>query len=168
VAYTFHIHEDEAGLARCKRDYAGQIRRRASELILTRRACPNLSSGIPNEGVVVYEIDEAVPPSPLHLRATPRALGVGEQYTNSAFQFQVEVLAAVPGGFQVKVQSVENPQCSTLRGEIAALKSEIASLQSDLENATGSQKAAIAAEIKQKQGQLHQKELEYAGLGCKS
>jgi hypothetical protein len=78
------------------------------------------------------------------------------------------VLTAVPGGFQVKVQSVENPQCAILRGDIAALKSEIANLQSDLANAAGSQKAAIAAEIKQKQGELHKKELEYAGLGCKS
>jgi hypothetical protein len=129
---------------------------------------PNLSAGIPNEGVVVYEIDESVPPSPVHLRTTPRALGVGEQYTNSGFQFQVQVLAAVPGGFQVQVQVVENPQCASLRTEIAALKAEITSLQSDLANAAGSQKAAIAAEIKQKQGELHQKELEYAGLGCKS
>jgi hypothetical protein len=60
-----------------------------------------LSSGIPSEGVVVYEVDESVW-APMKLR-TPTALRVGERFDGGAGGVTVTVTDTVPGGFEVTV-----------------------------------------------------------------
>ena len=67
------------------------------------KATPGISSGIPSEGVVVYEIDEAV--WPVQLR-TPNALSLGQKYSNPAEKLEIEVTSSVPGGFTVAIRSV--------------------------------------------------------------
>ena len=67
------------------------------------RATPGVSSGIPSEGVVVYEIDEAT--WPVQLR-TPNALSLGQKYSNQAEKLEIEVTSSVPGGFTVAIRSV--------------------------------------------------------------
>jgi hypothetical protein len=59
-----------------------------------------LSSGIPSEGVVVYEVDESVW-APMKLR-TPTALRVGERFQIDA-SMTVMVTDTVPGGFRITV-----------------------------------------------------------------
>jgi hypothetical protein len=67
------------------------------------KATPGISAGIPSEGVVVYEIDEAS--WPVRLR-TPNALSPGQTYSNPAEKFEIEVTSSVPGGFTVAIRSV--------------------------------------------------------------
>lgn len=61
-----------------------------------------ISGGIPSEGVVIYEIDEANWPVQLH---TPTALTAGQQYTNTVEHLVISVNASVPGGFTLTVLS---------------------------------------------------------------
>src|SRR6185436_8589610 len=65
-------------------------------------ATAGLSVGIPSQGVVVYEIDAAWP---VQLR-TPVALSPGQKYTNATEQLEIEVVAAVPGGFTTTVRRI--------------------------------------------------------------
>lgn len=67
-------------------------------LIEARLKTDTFEAGLPSEGVVVYEIQEAVW-APVHLR-TPTALGVSQSFNGFA---QVTVNAAVPGGCTVQV-----------------------------------------------------------------
>jgi len=67
-------------------------------LIEARLRTDTFEAGIPSEGVVVYEIQEAVWP-PVHLRTTT-ALGVSQSYDNYV---NVLVKAAVPGGFTIEI-----------------------------------------------------------------
>jgi hypothetical protein len=70
-------------------------------LIEARLKTDVFEANIPSEGIVVYEINEAVW-APVHLR-TPVALGVNQIYKNSVFQ--LTVVGAVPGGgFSVRAQ----------------------------------------------------------------
>jgi hypothetical protein len=74
-------------------------------LIEARLRTDSFEAGIPSEGVVVYEIQEAVW-APVHLR-TPTALVVSQSYSGPVQDYngyvQVTVNAAVPGGFTVEV-----------------------------------------------------------------
>lgn len=128
------------------------------------QSTPGVSSGIPGEGVVVYEIDEAV--WPVQLR-TPTALSVGQQYTNATERLEIDVNAAVSGGFTVAVRSTESPACAAIRDEIAEAEGEIADLQDELQSAVGSEKAAIAAQIRMWRAKLTNAQQRGRALGCR-
>lgn len=128
---------------------------------------PGVSSGIPSEGVVVYEVDEAA--WPVRLR-TPVALTPGQSYSNTAEQLDVSVTAAVWDGYTVTVQTQapENPACPGLRDRSAELRDEIQTLQADLQQArSSSEKAAIVRQIKQAQAQLKAVRDQATKLGCR-
>lgn len=97
-------------------------------LVEARLRTDAFDAGIPSEGVVVYEVNEATWP-PLALR-TPVALGVSQSYQNAAFRnLTVTVDAAVIGGFTVAVHVDEDPRCPVVRSEIDTVQAEIDDLQ---------------------------------------
>ncbi len=128
------------------------------------RPTSGISSGIPSEGVVIYEIDEAA--WPVQLR-TPTALSVGQNYTNSAEQLELDVSASVPGGFTVSIRSTENPACAAIRDEIADARAEIADLQADLQGATPAEKAGIVRGIRAQQAKINSARQRGRSLGCR-
>jgi hypothetical protein len=127
------------------------------------RQTPGISTGLPSEGVVVYEIDEAVW-APVHLRAV---LTAGQSYTHQSEQLQISVAAQVPGGFIVTVQSTEHPDCPTVRGQIAEAEAEIRGLQEELQHAAPGEKAAIVAQIRQWRARLRTAQQHATDLGCR-
>jgi hypothetical protein len=122
-----------------------------------------ISDGIPSEGVVVYEVDEAS--WPVQLR-TPTALMPGQNYVNPAEQLEVEVAAAVPGGFTVAIRSTEHPDCTQIRAEIAQAEGEIRDLQADLRTTAGPMKAEIIRMIRAWQAKLRAAQQRRIELGC--
>lgn len=128
------------------------------------RSTSGVSSGIPSEGVIVYEIDESVW-APVHLRAQ---LTTGGEYVNQAEGFRLSVDAAIAGGFTVTVTSTEHPECETVRGAIAEAEAEIRSLQDELQNAAPGEKAAIVREIRRWQATLRTQRDRAITLGCRS
>jgi hypothetical protein len=129
------------------------------------RATPGFSSGIPSEGVVVYEIDEVTPPLKVWLRTTT-ALSSGQKYANQAEGLEVEATTAVWGGFSVAITSAEPPECDSLRAEKAQAESEIATLQEDLQQAAPGEKAAIIRQIRSWEATLRAAEQRARELGC--
>jgi hypothetical protein len=127
------------------------------------RQTPGISTGLPSEGVVVYEIDEAVW-APVHLRAV---LTAGQSYTHQSEQLQISVAAQVPGGFTVTVQSTEHPDCPTVRGQIAEAEAEIRGLQEELQHAAPGEKAAMIAQIRQWRARLRTAQQHATDLGCR-
>jgi hypothetical protein len=80
------------------------------------------SSGIPRDGVIVYEVASRLK---VYLR-TASALAVGEQYDAPTKEgFTVRVSSAIPGGFAVTVQTRANPDCPKILEQIAALEDAI-------------------------------------------
>jgi hypothetical protein len=128
------------------------------------RATPGISNGIPSEGVVVYEVNEAA--WPVRLR-TPAALTVGQMYSNPAEQLDIEVIAAVPGGFTVSIKYPENPKCASLRESITQAEDENDYLQEELRSAAPGAKPRIAARIKRLQAQIRRERQEAINLGCR-
>jgi hypothetical protein len=129
------------------------------------RTTPGVSSGIPSEGVVVYEVDESTW-APMKLR-TKVALSAGQEYTNAGEQLKITVDAAVPGGFTVTVTSAENAACEGIRKDIANAKAEIETLQTDLQQAHGSgEKAQILGEIRHWKAEIANLQKKGHELGC--
>jgi len=77
-----------------------------------------LSSGIPSEGVVVYEVDETVW-APVKLRTTT-AVRVGQSFRSEADKLFVSVTDAVAGGFTVFVLG-----CDVIRGRLEFTRQEL-------------------------------------------
>ena len=86
------------------------------------RETTNVSNGIPGEGVVIYEVNEAVW-APMKLRTEP-TLSVGASYSNPAARITVYVETTLPGGFVVIIVSHE-----MLQQEIQDKEQDIAALQ---------------------------------------
>jgi hypothetical protein len=129
------------------------------------RATPGFSSGIPSEGVVVYEIDEITSPLKVWLRTTT-ALSAGQKYANQAEGLEIEATSAVWGGFSVAITSLEPPECDGLRAEKAQAEGEIATLQEDLEQAAPGEKAGIIRQIRTWEATLRAAEQRARELGC--
>ncbi|HEY4682658.1 MAG TPA: hypothetical protein VIH17_05335, partial [Candidatus Acidoferrales bacterium] len=82
------------------------------------------SSGIPSEGVIVYEVAAR---HEVYLR-TPTALSVGQTYaTGGEEDLEVRVSAALPGGFSFVIRTPEHPECPRLREQIQLLRESIES-----------------------------------------
>ena len=128
------------------------------------RATPGVSGGIPSEGIVVYEVNEAT--WPVQLR-TPTALSAGQKYSNQAEQLEVNVVSAVPGGFTVSIASTENPKCAGLRNLIAEADEEIHDLQDELQKAAPGSKPYFASQIRKWQAKRTKAQQEAVGLGCR-
>jgi hypothetical protein len=80
------------------------------------------SSGIPRDGVIVYEVASKLK---VYLR-TPSGLAVGEKYeAPKGESFTVRVRSAIPGGFSVTVETRPSPECPRLLQQIAALEEDI-------------------------------------------
>jgi hypothetical protein len=124
---------------------------------------PNVSSGIPREGVIVYWIDEAAWP-PVHLKAVLTT--IGDTHRDTASGLELTLTAVVPAGFTVSVNRTPPADCKWLRDEAAGLESEIQGLQEELAHAGPGEKAALAAEIKRLQAQRRKLDDRARQLGC--
>jgi hypothetical protein len=134
-------------------------------LVEARLRTDVFDAGIPSEGVVVYEVEEAVW-APLHLR-TSAALGVGQSYVNPAFNdLAVTVTAAVPGGFTVEVQVPENPRCPVLRSEIADLEGQIQDLEGMIGDVPPKERGPILLKIRALKAQIMNLGAQMTQLGC--
>lgn len=80
-----------------------------------------ISSGIPSEGVIVYEVQG---PTEVYLR-TATALQVGDVFTDTAEKLTVRVLAGEPGGFKVSVNAGKISKCKSLAKQIEALEASL-------------------------------------------
>jgi hypothetical protein len=103
--------------------------------------------GIPQEGVIVYEV---VDTTSVFLRAL---LTPGTQYDNAEEGLRISVDQAIPGGFAVTVRSKPGEECPRLKEEIALLE-EILDTEED---------PFVRRQIRQKIGAARQKARR---LGC--
>jgi len=137
-------------------------------LVEARLRTDVFDAGIPSEGVVVYEVNEATWP-PLQLR-TPAALGVSQSFEDPAFpNFGVTVDAAVTGGFTVAVQVVEDPRCPTVRADIATVQNRIQEVETKLQDGgdlTAQQKAALLAALRGLRAELTTLQGDLVQLRC--
>jgi hypothetical protein len=108
-----------------------------------------ISSGIPNEGVIVYEVQS---PTAVYLR-TPTPLKPGEQYEDPDEDLTVEVLGDQSDGFRIEVRSQGPDRCSELANSIESLRRAI-----DLEQDMLRRKQLISA--------LQAALAEYRSRGC--
>lgn len=81
-------------------------------------ATPNVSNGIPDEGVVIYWIDESTWP-PVHFRTV--LTNPGATYADAASGIQVTLSASVPDGFSVAIDRTPPAECAWIRDELAGL-----------------------------------------------
>ena len=77
-----------------------------------------ISSGIPSEGVIVYEVQGT---TEVYLR-TPTALQAGDVFTDEAEKLTVRVQASEPGGFKISVNAGKTSRCKSLANQIEALE----------------------------------------------
>jgi hypothetical protein len=91
---------------------------------------PNVSSGIPQEGVVIYLIDRSTWP-PVHKR---RVLShTGQNFSDKANGFSVTVKQVVSLGITVEIDRTEPADCAQIRSELAQNRAAIQELQSQLD-----------------------------------
>jgi len=128
------------------------------------RNSPQLSEGVPLEGVAVYDVDEAVW-SPLWLR--DQGLGTGEFYLDEFRRFRIDVGdRLVGGGYQVTVRPLPAPpRCAAIKAEVESLRAEIRDLQSQLDE-PGADKPGLIRQIKALQGEISRLNQEAAALNC--
>ncbi|KNG94005.1 hypothetical protein [Pseudaestuariivita atlantica] len=80
-----------------------------------------VSSGIPSEGVIVYEVRDV---TEVYLR-TPTALGVGDRLELGDEDLVIRVQSAIPGGFNVGINSDGPSECEQLWNQIKGLETSI-------------------------------------------
>jgi hypothetical protein len=80
-----------------------------------------VSSGVPSEGVVVYEVQDT---TAVYLR-TPTALKPGEQWEDPDEDLTVDVLGDQSDGFRIEVRSQGPDRCSELAKSIESLRRSI-------------------------------------------
>jgi hypothetical protein len=125
-----------------------------------------VSSGIPSEGVVVYESD---PQWPLQLR-TATALVPGKQFesTQGIRTVNVKVDSSVAGGFKITVKTTEHVQddCDNLRARIKATAAEIVELNNQLQNATVDKRYALEENLRAARARLTSDTEQAIEIGC--
>jgi hypothetical protein len=121
-----------------------------------------VSSGLPDEGVVVYWIDESAPP-PVRLR---EVLDVGDSFSDATRGVELSVTSAVQAGFTVEVRRSEPADCERIRRTIANLEVEIRRAQEDLQGASPGEKPELLQEIRQLQTQKARLREHGRNLGC--
>jgi hypothetical protein len=130
------------------------------------RQTPGVSSGIPSEGVVVYESD---PQWPLQLR-TPTALTPGKQFesTQGIRTVNVKVDSSVQGGFKITVKTTEHvdQDCDNLRERIRATVAEIAALNEQLPKATANEQYILAENLRVARARLTADTEQAIEIGC--
>ena len=128
------------------------------------KATAGASSGIPNEGVLINEVDPSLP-SPLKL-ITPKALTTGQQYEIQDLGITIKVSSTINGGFEVNVTSSGKKVCDSLRNQIGALNNIIRGLQEQLQNASPAQKPGIIQMIRTEQARIKNLITQMVDLGC--
>lgn len=98
-----------------------------------------VSSGIPGNGVIVYEVQGE---TELYLR-TSSPLGVGDSFEDSDEGLQVIVGSNEPGGFTIRVRTEGVDKCTQLAEQIKLLQTQI-----DLETDFFQKKQLISALVK--------------------
>lgn len=81
----------------------------------------SVSSGIPSEGVIVYEVQSD---TEVYLR-TPTALKLGEELKDPDEELTIRVLDSQAGGFTVQVRTKGPNKCKQLADKIDLLKTSI-------------------------------------------
>ena len=107
-----------------------------------------ISSGIPSEGVVIYEV---MGTTQVFLRAS--GLTAGQTFEDAADKFSVRVSEAVAGGFRISVSLNPINRCRQLQQQIDSLRASI-----DLETDIHRRKQLISA--------LQQALAEFRARGC--
>jgi hypothetical protein len=98
-----------------------------------------ISSGIPGDGVIVYEVQGEVE---VYLRTTAR-LQVGDVFDDSDEGLSVRVTGSEPGGFNITIISEGPDRCTQLAEQIKLLQTQI-----DLETDFVIKKQLISALVK--------------------
>jgi len=111
---------------------------------------PDVSSGLPAEGLVVYWIDETAWP-PVHLRKV--LSNIGDSYADTSQGLSVTLDAEIPLGLVARVDRGEPAECNWIRDQLADIEAEIADLQQELQHAAPGEKAQIVAQIRRLQAQ---------------
>jgi hypothetical protein len=140
--------------SRANRYFLVEARLRTDEY---ERSTTKVSRGIAAEGVVIYEVDEAVW-APMKLRTLP-VLTVGETYSNPAAGVVVTVKSALPGAFAVDIVA-----CVLLTQEIAKREQRIVAMKEQLD--TQDDTALIEDKIAQEQSVLDTLRLNALANGC--
>jgi len=117
----------------------------------------------PNEGVVIYWIDESSWP-PVHLKTV--LTSVGATYSDAAEGLSVTLSAAAPSGFAVAIDRTPPAECTWIRGELTNMEAEIRGLQAELQHAAPGEKAFLIAQIKRLQAQAAKLRAGAQQLGC--
>lgn len=137
-------------------------------LVEARLRTDVFDAGIPSEGIVVYEVNEATWP-PLQL-LTPNALGAGASFDDPALtNFAVTVDAAVTGGFTVDVRVGADPHCPELRTEIATVEGRIRAVEAELQTPgelTAQQYQALLTELRGLKAELTTLQGDLVRMGC--
>lgn len=129
LGYQLHAHALPPPPPR-RRVYAVQIPSRSSRnhfLVEARlkldpyEQASQVSSGIPTEGVIIYEVASELE---VYLR-TPVPLQPGERYSNEDAGFDVDVTDTIAGGFAITVRKLEHPECRSIFQQIVRLESEL-------------------------------------------
>lgn len=137
------------------------------KLDIYEQGMPEVSDGIPSEGIVVYEVDEGVSP-PLMLR-TQRALSRGDSFVDSAEGLVVRNITGdigILGTATIAIEPTVSPGCSDLRSQIRDAENEIRELQEVLRHATPTEKPAIVARIRELTAQVRNLSIRARELGC--
>lgn len=129
------------------------------------RNTPQLSDGVPLEGLAVYDVDESIWP-PLWLKAQGLVPG-SAAYEENDRHFKIEVEEHLAGGgFRIAVSPLPEPErCIDIRNEITADERDIRDLQQQLHQ-TGANKGEIMAQIRELQGQIRDLRHEGENLSC--
>jgi hypothetical protein len=126
---------------------------------------PIFSSGLPDQGVVVYLIDESSWP-PVHLlRAGMKA--AGESFVDQNSGIKISIAQKLTSGFNIEIQRDISQECNSLKDSIDALELDIQDLEHDLEMEEDlARKQRLLRQIREKRSQLARLRTRAKILGC--
>jgi hypothetical protein len=126
---------------------------------------PTFSSGLPDQGLVVYLIDESSWP-PVHLLKEGMD-AAGESFIDRNSGITISVAQKLASGFDVKIQRDIPLECERLKEDIKGLTVEVQHLDQQLENEEDeSIRLELQREIREKRSQRGILRRRAQSLGC--
>ena len=142
-------------------------------MVEARQRVDRFDSGIPSEGVIVYQVQTSNPfgwtqngIAPVELLTTS-ALTPGMSYRSSGAQIVVTVNSPLPGGFRITISSTENPACVALRDQIAEANQKLADLSEIFRHGTPADKTDAGLRRQQLLAQIADLSRHPRKLGCR-
>ena len=126
---------------------------------------PIFSSGLPDQGVIVYLIDESSWP-PVHLLKGGMKT-VGESFVDQNSGIKTSIAQKVASGFDVKIERDISQECEHLKEDIEFLRAEIQDLVQEYEKEEDINiKLRLQRQIREKRSQLARLRTRAKSLGC--